>query len=45
MTNWTREFPGAVTVCDSHGVITQINDKSAATLEIPESMPQFVRER
>jgi len=43
MTDWTREFPGAVTVCDRHGVIPQMNDKSAATLEIRESMPHFVR--
>jgi len=33
MTDWTREFPGAVTVCDRHGVITQMNDRSARTFE------------
>ena len=33
MTDWTKEFPGAVTVCDRHGVITQMNDKSARTFE------------
>ena len=32
--NWTSEFPGAVTVCDRHGII----------LEIPADMPHFVRE-
>jgi len=44
MTDWTKQFPGAVTACDRHGAITQMNDTSAATLEIPESMPHFVRE-
>ncbi len=29
--DWVREFPGAVTVCDEHGVIVEMNDKSAAT--------------
>jgi len=29
--DWIREFPGAVTVCDEHGVIVEMNDKSAAT--------------
>ena len=33
MTDWTREFPGAVTVCDRHGVITQMNEKSAKAFE------------
>jgi PAS domain-containing protein len=33
MTDWTKEFPGAVTVCDRHGVITQMNDTSARTFE------------
>ena len=33
MTDWTKEFPGAVTVCDRHGVITQMNDKSAKTFD------------
>ena len=33
MTDWTKEFPGAVTVCDRHGVITEMNDRSAATFE------------
>ena len=34
MTTWTTEFPGAVTVCDRRGVIT----------EGPAAMPHFVRE-
>jgi transcriptional regulator with PAS, ATPase and Fis domain len=33
MSNWTTEFPGAVTVCDRNGVITEMNDKSARTFE------------
>ena len=33
MTDWTKEFPGAVTVCDRQGVITEMNDRSAATFE------------
>ena len=33
MSTWTTEFPGAVTVCDSTGVITEMNDRSAATFE------------
>jgi len=31
--NWTSEFPGAVTVCDRHGVILEMNDKSAKAFE------------
>ena len=30
---WIAEFPGAVTVCDRHGVITEMNSKSAAAFE------------
>ena len=26
-------FPGAVTVCDRHGIITEMNEKSASTFE------------
>jgi transcriptional regulator with PAS, ATPase and Fis domain len=33
MTDWTKEFPGAVTVCDRQGVITEMNDRSAKTFE------------
>ena len=33
MTDWTTEFPGAVTVCDREGVITGMNDRAAATFE------------
>lgn len=28
---WTKEFPGAVTVCDEHGVILSMNDKACRT--------------
>ena len=30
---WVKEFPGAVTVCDAHGVIIDMNDKAAVTFE------------
>ena len=26
---WVNEFPGAITVCDTEGVILEMNDKSA----------------
>ena len=26
---WVQEFPGAVTVCDSEGIILEMNDKAA----------------
>jgi hypothetical protein len=28
---WTKEFPAAITVCDSRGVILAMNDKSCLT--------------
>jgi len=31
--NWIKEFPAAVTVCDSAGVILAMNDKAANTFE------------
>jgi len=30
---WVKEFPGAVTVCDADGIITEMNDKAAGTFE------------
>ena len=30
---WIREFPAAITVCDTHGVILAMNDKAAQTFE------------
>jgi len=33
MHDWTREFPGAITVCDENGVILEMNDRSAKTFE------------
>lgn len=32
MTNsdWTGEFPGAITVCDLHGIVLEMNDRAAA---------------
>lgn len=33
MSTWITEFPGAVTVCDSTGVITEMNDRSAKAFE------------
>ncbi len=31
--DWWKEFPGAVTVCDSRGIILWMNDRSATTFE------------
>jgi transcriptional regulator with PAS, ATPase and Fis domain len=33
MYNWIKEFPSAITVCDAEGIILEMNDKSAETLE------------
>jgi transcriptional regulator with PAS, ATPase and Fis domain len=30
---WIKEFPAAVTVCDEEGIILEMNDKAAKTLE------------
>ncbi len=30
---WANGFPGAITVCDEHGVIVDMNDKAATTHE------------
>ncbi len=30
---WIKEFPAAVTVCDTDGIIIEMNDKSAKTHE------------
>lgn len=30
---WVKEFPGAVTVCDLHGIIIEMNDKAAKVFE------------
>jgi len=30
---WIKEFQGAVTVCDTQGIIIEMNDKSAKTFE------------
>jgi transcriptional regulator with PAS, ATPase and Fis domain len=30
---WIKEFPGAVTVCDTEGIIIAMNDKAAHTFE------------
>jgi hypothetical protein len=27
---WIAEFPGAITVCDLHGIVLEMNDKAAA---------------
>ncbi len=29
--DWTREFPAAITVCDQHGIIVSMNERSAST--------------
>lgn len=31
MNNWIKEFPSAITVCDTEGVIIYMNDKSQKT--------------
>ena len=31
--SWVKEFPGAVTVCDTDGIITEMNDKAAKVFE------------
>lgn len=31
--NWVKEFPGAITVCDTKGIILEMNDKAAMTFE------------
>jgi len=30
---WIKEFPGAVTVCDTEGIIIEMNDKAITTFE------------
>jgi len=30
---WVKEFAGAVTVCDTDGIITEMNDKAVRTFE------------
>jgi len=30
---WIWEFPAAITVCDTHGLILEMNDKAALTFE------------
>ena len=31
--NWIREFPGAVTLCDLHGIVLEMNEKAAETFQ------------
>lgn len=31
--NWIKEFPSAVTVCDSQGIIIEMNDKAAKSFQ------------
>jgi len=31
MHEWIKEFPAAITVCDTQGIILEMNDKAAAT--------------
>lgn len=33
MQNWTKEFQGAITVCDEKGTIVYMNDKAIKTFE------------
>ncbi len=29
--DWTKEFPGAITVCDTQGIILAMNDRACST--------------
>jgi len=31
--NWFKEFPGAITICDAGGILLDMNDKAAATMQ------------
>jgi transcriptional regulator with PAS, ATPase and Fis domain len=31
--SWIEEFPGAITVCDARGIITEMNDRAARTFQ------------
>lgn len=31
--DWMKEFPGAITVCDTDGILIDMNDRAAAGLE------------
>ena len=31
--SWVQEFPGAITVCDRHGVILEMNDRARKVFE------------
>ena len=33
MHEWLKEFPGAVTVCDRHGVVLEMNDRAVETFK------------
>jgi transcriptional regulator with PAS, ATPase and Fis domain len=33
LNSWTKEFKGAITVCDKEGIILQMNDKAIVTFE------------
>jgi len=30
---WIKEFPAAATICDPHGIILEMNDKAAKSME------------
>ncbi len=31
--SWFADFPGAITICDAQGILTDMNDKAAETLQ------------
>jgi len=33
MHDWIKEFPAAITVCDTEGIITEMNDRAIATFK------------
>jgi len=32
--DWVKEFPGDITICDPRGIILEMNDKAARSLEV-----------
>ena len=53
--SWLEEFPGAITVCDTRGIILEMNTRAAQVFQeqggkaligrnlLPETMPHFIR--
>ena len=43
MHEWISEFPAAITVCDKDGIILEMNDKAAKSMETARSKDNKVR--